>query len=305
MQLASNAGRTVSSSTHPMMMDGTSRSSGPRMVEDAGADATSKLVDAPTLNILLAIADDDRRFRDAGYVVPMPLMPVHGVPAIDLIVPTLRPSRRHHFILVASQEQLQNRLLVDHLERTVPGCTILPATHGCAGTAGAIVSARELIDSDDRVMVATCGQWIDLDIDEYLAAGDSPSVDGVIMTMASSDARWPYAAIDDDWSVESVNLGVVSSYATIGIESFRRGRDAVRAVSQVLAVGPSTGQGASLAGACNLLIAEGQRFVPFGVGREGERMFPLATPQDLQAFIGAPASRRAARLSRTDYARVA
>ena len=63
------------------------------------------------LNIVIPIAGRGSRFADAGYTLPKPLIPVYGVPMIEIVVNNVRPQVPH---------RLQRaRLIVDRLTHAV------------------------------------------------------------------------------------------------------------------------------------------------------------------------------------------
>ena len=45
-------------------------------------------------------------------------------------------------------------------------------------------------------MIANCDQFIDINIDDYLAAFDTEAVDGMIMTMSASDEKWSFVRLE-------------------------------------------------------------------------------------------------------------
>lgn len=51
------------------------------------------------LNIVLPMAGRGSRFANAGYTLPKPLIPVHGVPMIKVVVDNLTPKVRTSFYL--------------------------------------------------------------------------------------------------------------------------------------------------------------------------------------------------------------
>ena len=61
---------------------------------------------AGPLNIVVPMAGRGQRFVDAGYRVPKPLIPVHGVPMIRLVIANLMPRRPHRFIFICQREHL-------------------------------------------------------------------------------------------------------------------------------------------------------------------------------------------------------
>ena len=246
------------------------------------------------LNIVLPIAGRGSRFADAGYALPKPLIPVHGQPMIAAVVRNIRPSVPHRFIFVALAEHLEHRGMRAALEAAAPGAIVVPVSQVTEGAACTVLLAREFIDSPDPLMLANSDQWVDLDIDAYLATMDAGRADGLIMTMAADDPKWSFVGLDGDGLVTRVvEKEVISHEATVGIYNFRHGADFVRGADRMIAKDLRVNNEFYVAPVYNELIAEGARVAIHNVGREGAGMYGLGIPRDLEAFLADPVSLKA------------
>src|SRR5262249_52095313 len=145
-------------------------------------------------------------------------------------------------------------------------------------------------------MIANCDQWVDCDINTYLATGDAPNVDGTIMTMWADDPKWSFVRFDDRGKIcEVVEKKVVSNEATVGIYNFRRGSDFVRAADAMIAKNLRVNNEFYVAPVYNELLAEGHRLAVYNVGREDAGMYGLGVPADLERFLANPVSGKTAR----------
>ena len=142
------------------------------------------------LNIVVPMAGRGSRFSDAGYAVPKPVIPIRGMPMVELVAQSLRPARAHQFTFLVLKDQVDqfgfDRLL-HRIDRSARIVTVDTVTEGAACT---VLLARDAIDNDDPLMLANSDQWVDMDIDEYLAAVDASGADGLIMTMTADDPKW-------------------------------------------------------------------------------------------------------------------
>jgi NDP-sugar pyrophosphorylase family protein len=246
------------------------------------------------LNIVLPIAGHGRRFADAGFAMPKPLIPVHGVPMIETVIHNVRPREPHRVIALALREHLERTDLARTLESAAPGCAIVPVDEVTQGAACTVLLARDLIDGDEPLMVANSDQWVDVNIDDYLATMAGAQADGLIMTMRADDPKWSFVGLDSRGFVTRVaEKQVISSEATVGIYNFRRGHDFVRAADAMIARDFRVNGEFYVAPVYNELIAEGARIVVRNVGCEGAGMYGLGLPDDLQRFLASPVSRRA------------
>jgi dTDP-glucose pyrophosphorylase len=239
-----------------------------------------------TLNIVVPMAGRGSRFANAGYDVPKPLIPVGGRPMIQWIIENIRPGRPHRFIFLCLAEHLDRYPAVPaELRRLCPGCEIVPVRAVTEGAACTVLLAREFIDSEAPLMIANSDQIVDLAIDDYLAAGDAPGVDGLIMTFWSDHPKWSYCRMRADRTVsEVVEKQVVSNEATVGIYNFQHGRDFVRAADAMIAADLRVNNEFYVAPCYNQLIAEGARIVVKETGREYAGMYGLGIPEDLEFF---------------------
>jgi dTDP-glucose pyrophosphorylase len=246
------------------------------------------------LNIVLPIAGRGSRFAVAGYAQPKPLIPVHGVPMIATVVRNVRPRCAHRFIFVALAEHLRHAGMREALLEAAPGCVIVPVDRVTEGAACTVLLAKEHIDSGAPLMLANSDQWVDVDIDDYLASMDRQRVAGLIMTMKADDPKWSFVGLGRSRLVTRVvEKEAISNEATVGIYNFRRGADFVRAAEQMIARNLRVNNEFYVAPVYNELIAEDVRIGIYNVGREGAGMYGLGIPNDLEQFLANPISLRA------------
>jgi NDP-sugar pyrophosphorylase family protein len=246
------------------------------------------------LNIVLPIAGRGSRFAVAGYTQPKPLIPVHGIPMIAAVVRNVRPRCAHRFIFVALAEHLEREAMRKALALSAPGCVIVPVERVTEGAACTVLLAREHINSDDPLMLANSDQWVDIDIDDYLASMERQRADALIMTMKADDPKWSFVGLNGQRLVTRVvEKEAISNEATVGIYNFRRGSDFVRAAEQMIAKNLRVNNEFYVAPVYNELIAEGARIAIYNVGREGAGMYGLGIPSDLEQFLADPISLRA------------
>jgi dTDP-glucose pyrophosphorylase len=238
------------------------------------------------LQIVVPMAGRGSRFAQAGFTVPKPLIPVGGRPMIQWVIENIRPARPHRFIFLALAEHLtQFPEVPAELRRLCPRCEIVPVCAVTDGAACTVLLAKELINSDDPLMIANSDQIVDLPIDEYLAHGDAPGVSGLIMTFWSDHPKWSYCRLRADGTVsEVVEKQVVSNEATVGIYNFRHGAEFVRAAESMIAADLRVNNEFYVAPCYNQLIAEGARVVIAETGREYAGMYGLGIPDDLAFF---------------------
>jgi len=244
------------------------------------------------LNIVIPMAGRGQRFIDAGYTLPKPLIPVHGKPMIRLVIANLTPSCRHRFHFLVLREHIERYDLEAGLREWAPGCGIVVVDRVTEGAACTVLLARDHIDSEAPLMIANCDQYIDADIDDYLAS--LGAADGLIMTMWADDPKWSFVRRDASGRVvEVVEKVVVSNEATVGVYNYRRGADFVSAAEAMIAAEFRVNGEFYVAPVYNEIIRRGGEIRCHGIGRAGAGMYGIGTPGDLDDFCGRPTSQDA------------
>ncbi len=247
------------------------------------------------LTIVIPMAGRGSRFADAGYALPKPLLPVHGVPMIELVVRNLAPSEPARFVFVCRREHLSGHDFEAGLRRAAPGCEIVPIDTVTEGAVCTVLLAQDAIDADDVLVIANSDQWVDHTMDEHLALLRGRRLDGLIMTMTADDPKWSFVELDTVRQVTNVvEKEVVSDEATVGIYTFARGGDFLRAAKAMIAADKRVNGEFYVAPAYNELIAEGATIGIDNVGAVGDGMYGLGIPADYEGFLALEISRRAA-----------
>ena len=224
------------------------------------------------------------RFARQGYTTPKPLIDVLGTPMIELVTENIRPSCPHRFIYLCLQEHIEKYNLQDELQRIAPGCVIVPVDHVTEGAACTVLLARDYIDNDDELMIANSDQYVDIHVDDYLAA--MKNNDGLIMTMTASEDKWSYIAYDEDRHVTLVReKEVISSEATVGIYNFAHGSDYVYYADEMIGRDLRVKGEFYVAPVYNLMIEADKKIGFYNIGSDGNGMYGLGIPEDLQSFL--------------------
>lgn len=246
------------------------------------------------LNIVVPMAGRGSRFQEAGFTLPKPLIPVHGVPMIRVVIENLRPFREHRYIFLCLQDHIAQFSIDSRLREMVPDCEIVPVNAVTEGAACTVLLAKPYIDNEDALMIANSDQWVDADINAYLEVQDHENADGLIMTMWADHPKWSYIGFDADGHLNRVvEKEVVSNEATVGIYNFRRGADYVWAAENMIAKNLRVNNEFYVAPTYNELIETGRKIAYYNVGREYEGMYGMGIPSDLAKFESFPVSRKA------------
>lgn len=240
------------------------------------------------LNIVIPMAGRGSRFSKAGYQMPKPLIMIHDHPMIEYVIRSVTPACPHRFIFLCLKEHMERFDLERKLQSFAPGCIVVPIDTVTEGAACTVLLAEKWIDNDDPMMIANSDQYVDIDINAYLAAmGDA---DGLIMTLFANDTKWSFIRYDENRYVTMVReKEVISNEATVGIYNYRRGRDFVAGAHRMIDQNIRVNGEFYVAPVYNEMIRDGKKITFQNIG---EHMYGLGVPEDLEAFVKNPVSCR-------------
>ena len=239
------------------------------------------------LNIVIPMAGRGSRFAVAGYTTPKPLIDVKGHCMIEWVVKNLTPSCEHRFIFLCLEEHIKRYKLKDFLEKIAPGCVVVSVNEVTEGAACTVLLAEKYINTDDGLMIANSDQFIDYNINDYLAS--QKTYDGLIMTMLASDNKWSFIKFNEEGYVTMVReKKVISNEATVGIYNFKKGSDFVKYAHRMIEQNLRVNGEFYVAPVYNLLINDGKKIVFQNIGGIGCGMHGLGVPEDLEAFLKHP-----------------
>lgn len=241
------------------------------------------------LNIVVPMAGRGSRFAVAGYKDPKPLIPIHDMPMIQLVIKNLRPSGPHRFIFICQSSHIEQYELQSKLEEWAPGSKVIGIDGITEGAACTVMIAENFIDSENPLMIANSDQYVNTQIDEYIAR--MANLDGLIMTMSADNPKWSFVGFDGEGKVERVvEKQVISSEATVGIYNFKRGADFVNGAKAMIAAEDRVNGEYYVAPVYNYLIKAGADIGVYNIGSEADGMYGLGIPEDLDLFLRHPIS---------------
>jgi len=246
------------------------------------------------MNIVIPMAGAGSRFAKAGYADPKPLIKVHGVTMVKLVINNLKPTQPHRFIFIIQRAHDETYGLTSLLKEWEPSCEVVYADGLTEGAACTVLLAKDLIDNDEPLMIANSDQYVDCQIDDYLATMQDNNYQGIIMTMKANDPKWSFVGFDDDGNVNRVvEKKVISDEATVGIYNFAKGSDFVHAAEEMLVKNDRVNNEFYVAPAYNYLIASGAKIGIYNIGSEANGMYGLGIPADLEIFLNLELSKHA------------
>lgn len=243
------------------------------------------------LNIVIPMAGRGSRFANAGYALPKPLIEIHGRPMIEFVSRNIRPKGEHRFIYLCLQEHLEKYDLEKTLQAISPECVIVPVNQVTEGTACTVLLAEKYINSDEPLMIANSDQFVDIDMEDYLARQED--CDGVIMTMTANDSKWSFIRYDENGLVTLLReKEVISNEATVGIYNFRSGAEFVKYARRMIEKNIRVNNEFYVAPVYNEMIEDSKKILFYNIGGIDSGMYGLGVPEDLEKFLVNPLSKQ-------------
>lgn len=186
------------------------------------------------MNVIIPMAGDGSRFRNAGYSDPKPLIPIDGKPMIQHVLDNLFIHDALYYLIVKQEHYLLNRDYFGELVERYP-VRVIVIKRKTLGAACTLLYANPYIGNEEPLIIANCDQIVHFDVGEWVKSVLKRGSDGAILTFPSKDPKWSYARVDErQHVVELKEKTVISPYATVGIYMFTRGTMFVESVLEMI-----------------------------------------------------------------------
>ena len=232
------------------------------------------------MKVLIPMAGRGKRFEDAGYSFPKPLIDVNGKPMIQIIVENLNFPDKHIFI--SQKEHMDKYSIKEMLNLVRENSEIISVNEVTEGAACTVLLAKDLIDNDEELIIANSDQWVNWNNQHFLSYLREKNVDGGIVTFIATHPKWSFVKTDEEGLVTEVaEKRPISNIATVGIYYFKKGSDFVKAAEQMITKNIRTNNEFYVAPVFNEMIENGKKILTYPVAE----MRGLGTPEDLKRFI--------------------
>jgi NDP-sugar pyrophosphorylase family protein len=246
--------------------------------------------DNPTpLQIVVPAAGEGRRFVEAGYRLPKPLVPVAGVPMVVRAVRDLPPADR--VVLIVRAEHVRQFGIDAELERHLPGCRVLAVEGLTEGQACTVRLAADALVPEWPVIVAACDNTHVYDRPRLERLMADPGVECLIWTyrgdtrVLAAPEQHGWVRVDGDRVREvsckkAISASPLEDHAISGFFSFRTARRMIDTIDRMVQSGVRVRGEFYMDTVPNLLVAEGCDVRVFEV----EKYIGWGTPRDLEDF---------------------
>ena len=230
------------------------------------------------LNVLVPMAGKGKRFRDAGYSQPKPMISIAGKPMIDWALKSLGGlTMPHRFIFIALEDDLNAGLetLLANRGKVVP---IPNVTEGAVNTT---LCAENFIANDDPLVIANCDQYLEWDFQTFI--NTAQGFDCSVVVFESENPHHSYIEARGNEIVKVKEKEIISSLACGGIYFYRSGLDYIAGAKKLIESNERTNGEFYITPVFNKLIELNKKITYFKIPNKNKHM--LGTPEEVQDFL--------------------
>ncbi len=232
------------------------------------------------MNILIPMAGAGKRFFDAGYIFPKPLIEIDNKPMIQWVIESLNLQANYIFIIQKEHQEKYNIKSV--LKILQPNCKIIELDHLTEGAACTTLLAKEYINNDDPLIIANSDQYINWNSSKAFYDFNSKNLDGAILTFEAIHPKWSYAKCNNEGFVTEVaEKKVISRNATVGVYYWKHGSDYVKSAEEMIRKNIRVNNEFYVCPVYNEFLKKNKKIKIHKV----DKMWGLGTPEDLNNFI--------------------
>jgi NDP-sugar pyrophosphorylase family protein len=232
-----------------------------------------------------------RRFINAGYSKPKPLIEVDGKPIIEHVV-NLFPGEAK-FTFICNQVHLDETEMRSILTRIAPEGEIVAIAPHKKGPVFAVSEIYNLIDDDEEVIVNYCdfGTW--WDYEDFLEHTRSREADGAVPSYKGfhphmlGTTNYAFIRDEEQWMLQIQEKqpftdNRMEEYASNGTYYFRRGALVKKYFTELMERDIHVNDEYYVSMIFNLLIEDGLKVSVYNI----QHMLQWGTPQDLEEYQG-------------------
>lgn len=243
------------------------------------------------MQIIIPLSGVGKRFVDAGYKDPKPLIVVEGKPIIQHVVELFPDEEKITFI--CNDEHLKNTNMRQILKNISPTSNIFEVSvNNRKGPVDALLQASELIEDDEEIIISYCDYGTKWDYKKFKQEILKSNADGAI---ACYKGFHPHMLGSDNYAfVREENMlmleiqekkpftkNKMNEYASNGTYYFKSGKILKQYFKELVEKGISTNNEFYVSMVYNLLKDDNLKILIFEI----EKMLQWGTPKDLEEYL--------------------
>ncbi|MBD5418911.1 MAG: NTP transferase domain-containing protein [Bacteroides sp.] len=194
-----------------------------------------------SLHIIMPMAGEGSRFRNAGWTTPKPLIELKGKPLFVRAIESVKvPGAPMKYSFIVRQEHIDEYGVDQSIREILPEAKIYSVLQTTRGAVETCLMAEENIADDDAVVVMDCDlefrseKYRDIITQALNTPGETASGGGLV-SFESDLPKYSYAEIGEDGLVKrTAEKEVISNHALCGAYFFASGKEFKRVAHQLL-----------------------------------------------------------------------
>ena len=222
---------------------------------------------------LIPMAGKGSRFKDYGYRLGKPLIPINNTPMVIKACESF-PSA-YKWVFLPRQNDFNKYPIAEALDAFHPNCKVIPVNHDTSGQAATCLLAENEFSHDSPLFIASCDYETVYSADRWEKIISDESIDGAIWTysfLTKDPKSFAYCETSNDGVTitKVVEKDVISNNPSedpmaLGSFWFRRGNDFIFAANNAINNNITVNGEHYIANSINILINQGKKIVTFEV----------------------------------------
>lgn len=241
------------------------------------------------MQIVIPMSGIGKRFIDAGYKDPKPLIEIDGIPIIEHVV-NMYPGESN-FIFICNSDHLANTHMSAVLERIAPTGQIIEIAPHKKGPVYAVTQIFDLLDQEQEVIVNYCDFSVYWDYKDFLKHTRDRNADGAIPAYKGfhphmlGTTNYAFMRDHNQWMLEIKEKepftdNRMEEYASTGTYYFKKGSYVKKYFQQLIDEDINLNGEYYISLVYNLLIRDELKVSIYSI----QHMLQWGTPQDVQEY---------------------
>jgi len=224
------------------------------------------------------MAGKGKRFKDAGFFQPKPMISIADRPMIDWALKSLRGlTAPHRFIFLVLEDDLKAGL--EPLLASRGEIVSIPnVTEGAVNTT---LYAEHLVANNDPLVIANCDQYLEWNFQKFI-----DSTQGFDCSVVVFESQNPHHSFVETKGIEVVKVKekqIISPLAIGGIYFYRSGLDYITGAKKLIESNDRTNGEFYISPIFNKLIELDKKITYFKIPNTKKHM--LGTPEEVRDFL--------------------
>lgn len=193
------------------------------------------------LHIIMPMAGEGSRFKDAGWTTPKPLIILHGKPLFLHAIDSVKiEDVQIKYSFIVRQEHIDEYQLDQKIKEILPNANIFSVQKTTRGAVETCLKAESAIKADDGIIVMDCdlefrSNTFNRCIKKILLNPIDKVNGGILVSFESNNPRYSYAEVDDNNNViRTAEKQVISNHALCGAYFFSTGKGFLSAAYRLM-----------------------------------------------------------------------